>query len=179
MSVVADELWIAQQGTEYHSRGPKRGGTGAKAIPCGVVRYDPATGAETFFDEDDGLNSGFGRDVAGDDRAVFVSHSIKHDKLSVFDPASGNWRTARPNGTGNRIALSANAVWLASPGGRTPLVRIDRRSEERRNIAGIPEGFYVSALAADGDVVWFGLHRKTYEAATYSVEALLGRYEDR
>jgi len=177
MRAIHDELWIAQQGT-VHFHGGRRTGGHTKAVPCGVLRYNPQTGEETLYEEGNGLNSGFARDVAGDEKQVWVSHSIKHDKLSLFDPAVGQWQSARPYGSGNRIAVSDRAVWLASPSSRTPLIRIDRATQKRKNIAGIPEEFYVSAIAIDGEEIWLGLYKRTWHGSTYSVESRLARYTD-
>jgi hypothetical protein len=178
MAVVDDEIWIAQQGTVHLQGRIGQGGSRAKAIPCGVVRYDPRSGRETFYDEADGLNSGFARDVAGDGREVYVSHSIKHEKISIRDSATGRWSSARPYGSGNKIAVSENAVWLATPSSRDPLVRIDRKTQKRKNISGIPEGYYVGALAVAGNTIWLGLYKKEWKGSTYSLDSLLAKHED-
>jgi hypothetical protein len=171
LAAIGDDLWIAQQGTV-------RGDSQAKAVPCGVLRYSPATGEERLFDETDGLNSGFGRDVAGDAHQVWVSHSINHDRLSVLDERRERWRSARSYGSGNRIALGANAVWLATPDATNPLIRIDRHSEQRLNIRGVPEGFYVGAMAVAGREVWLGLYKPIWTDGTYSTESYLAQYID-
>lgn len=178
MAVIENEIWIAQQGTVHFHGTIGRGGSRAKEIPCGVVRYDPRSGRETFYDEGDGLNSGFARDVAGDARQVYVSHSIKHERISIRDGATGRWSSARPYGSGNKIAISEKAVWLATPSSRHPLVRIDRRTQKRKNIAGIPDGYYVGALAVAGNTVWLGLYKKVWEGSTYSLDTLLAKHED-
>lgn len=179
MSTINDEIWIAQQGTVHFHGGLGIQGTGhVKAKPCGVLRYNPQTGQEILYEEAHGLNSGFGRDVAGDKTQIWVSHSIQHDRLSLFDTGTGHWRSARPYGSGNRIALSDKAVWLASPSSSTPLIRIDRATQKRKNIDGVPPGFYVSAIAIDGDTVWLGLYRKNWVDTTYSIESYLAQYID-
>jgi hypothetical protein len=178
MAAIGNEIWIAQQGTVHSHRSIRKGGSHAKAVPCGVVRYNPATGEETFFDEGDGLNSGFGRDVAGDSRQIYVSHSIKHERISIRDNSTGRWYSARPYGSGNKIAISEAALWLATPSSRHPLVRIDRKTQKRKNIDGIPQGYYVGSLAVDGNVVWLGLYKKDWIGSTYSLHTLLARHED-
>ncbi len=179
MRAIDNEIWIAQQGTvHFHFGVGIQGTSSVKAIPCGVLRYKPQTGEEILYEEDDGLNSGFGRDVVGDGDQVWVSHSIKHEKLSLFDPQTGQWQSARPYGSGNRIALSKRAVWLASPSSSSPLIRIDRATQSRRDIKGIPGDYYVSAIAVEGDEVWLGLYKKTYSGKTYSIDSYLAKYID-
>ena len=180
MSAINNEIWIAQQGTvHFHGgAGINYAGSQVKALPCGVLRYNPETGEETLYEESDGLNSGFGRDVAGDEHQVWVSHSIKYDKLSLFDPVTGQWQSARPYGSGNRIALSKKAVWLASPSSSDPLIRIDRTTQKRKNIQGIPKDFYVSAIAIDSENVWVGLYKKNWKDSTYTITSYLARYID-
>jgi hypothetical protein len=126
MSTINDEIWIAQQGTvHFHGGAGIQGMSHVKAKPCGVLRYNPLSGEETLYGEGHGLNSGFGRDIAGDEHQVWVSHSIKDDRLSLFDTGTGRWQSARPYGSGNRITLGDRAVWLASPSSTSPLIRID------------------------------------------------------
>lgn len=175
LAAIDDALWIAQQGT---ARGGLNFARTARAIPCGLLRYDPASGSETGYSEQNGMPSGFARDVGGDANQVYVSHSIKHHRISQLDLATGEWRSMQAVGTGNRMAVSEAAVWLATPSAKHPLVRIDRLSHRRTDVSGIPEGYFVSAIDVIGESVWFGLHRKHWQGQTYTVESMLGRLED-
>lgn len=176
MAAIEHVLWIAQQGMVRSGSGS--GGGNVRAMPCGVIRYDPVTNSEDYYDEGRGMNSGFGRDVAGDDRQVWVSHSIKHDRMSFLDNNTDRWQSARPYGSGNVIALSDRAVWLGTPSSSDPFVRIDRRSQKRTNISGVPAEFYVSAIAIDGDVIWLGLYRQNWQGSTYTIDSFLAKYVD-
>ena len=179
LAAINGEIWIAQQGVRRIGGGARRVASLVRRVPCGVVRYNPRTGEETFYDQDDGLNSGFGRDIAGDARQVWVSHSVKHNKLSLLDLETGQWQTALPFGTGNVIALSQHAVWAASPSPRDSLMRIDRMTQQRQNIRTGLDDFYVSTIAIDGTVIWLGLYKKSYTDTSYTVESYLARYDDR
>jgi len=175
LAAIGDVLWMAQQGT---ARGGLRFARTARAIPCGLLRYEPTSGRETFFSEEHGMPSGFGGDVDGDASQVYVSHSTKHDRVSWLDTASGEWHSLRAAGTGNRMAVSDSAVWLATPSARHPLIRIDRLTQRRIDISGIPQDFYVSAIDVQGDSVWFGLYRERWKGETYTVQSLLGHLDD-
>jgi len=63
LAAAAGRVWIAQQGAVRIGRQSMR------PVPCGVVAVDPATGDARVWEEDDGLASGFGRDVVGDARS--------------------------------------------------------------------------------------------------------------
>ena len=179
MEAIGDELWLAQQGVVRFHGGVRVGrGSRSKEVPCGVLRFNPATGNEVVYEEIDGLNSGFARAVVGDAREIWVGHSIKFAKLSVLDRGTDTWRSARPYGSANALALSDKAVWLATPSGSEPLLRIDRQTENRKAISGVPDGYFVSTIAIDGDTVWAGLYRQTWHGSTFTIDAMLARYHD-
>lgn len=171
MAAIDGEIWIAQQGT--------RGTRFREAKPCGVIRYDPASGNEVYIDEQSGLNSGFARDVAGDADQIWISHSIKHDRLSLLDRRTGRWQSARPVGSANSIMLGRRAIWLASPSESSPLIRIDRTTQTRTNIKGVPTGFYVSAIAEDENVLWLGLYKQNWHGNTFTIDSYVASYVDR
>ena len=58
------------------------------------------------------------------------------------------------------------------------MIRIDRTTQQRKNIRADLENFYVSAIAIDETVVWLGLYRKSYTDSSYTVESYLARYDD-
>jgi hypothetical protein len=179
MAAIDGSIWMAQQGVVHFTGGARvRGGSYTKEVPCGVLRFEPETGSETLFEERHGLNSGFGRDVAGDARQVWVGHSIKHGKLSVYDRQTGKWGSAPPCGSANTVALGEDAAWLATPSGSAPLLRIDRETRRCRPVTGVPQGYYVSAIAIDGDAVWLGLYRQNWQGSSFTIDSYLARYRE-
>ena len=80
LAAVDGELWIAQQGTVRFSGGLRNRGSGSvKDVACGVLRFNPETGTEMHFRQQDGLNVGFGRDIVGDGRMVLCQpfHQVR------------------------------------------------------------------------------------------------------
>ena len=173
---AAGALWMTQQGQV------RTGSHSARDVPCGVSRLVPGeANAETWMQKD-GLASGFGRSIVGDESTVYVSHGIQGDGLSVLDLASGRWQRLR-GGSGirfnaNVLGLSSLSLWLGTPDGRRPLVRIDRASGEAFTIDEVPENHYVSAIAGDDDGAWVAWSAKHYEGTTYRVETWVAHLRD-
>jgi len=93
--------------------------------------------------------------------------------------AAGAWSRVRSSRNGvclgaNTLGLTPTALWLGTPDGRRPLKRLDRESGEARVVQGVPEDFYLSAVAGEETGAWVGLHRKHWEGESYRVESLLG-----
>lgn len=181
--IANNKIWIAQQGVVRHTGGKKSGASWAKEVPCGVLQIDPVTGRETLFEQKDGLASGFGRAIVADDNELWVAHSIKGDGLSQFTFTGKQWASlpTATNGqavNANSLGLSARAIWLATPDGSRPLVRLDRESYAARSIAEAPPEHYVTAIAGRTGQVWVAMSKKFYdlpESGDYRVETVLGR----
>ncbi|MEN8161520.1 MAG: hypothetical protein ABFS41_15735 [Myxococcota bacterium] len=172
---AAGALWMTQQGKV------RRGSHGSRTVPCGVTRLEP--GGDTYsWMEEDGLASGFGRSVVGDESTVIVSHGIQGDGLSVLELAAGRWQRVR-GGSGirfdaNVLGLSPRSIWLGTPDGRRPLVRIDRSSGRAEAVSVVPENHYVSAIGGDDDGAWVAWSAKQYEGTTYHVKTWVARLRD-
>lgn len=172
MKPINDELWITGEGKTLVTYVDNSFG-------CGVIRYDPASGHSVTYKTQDGLNHDTGWDLDGDSSGVFVSHSIKHNHLSHYDFAQRKWRSIKTGGSGNRIAVTDGAVWLAQATPRRPLRRIDRQSLEGKTYPPISDNEYISAIGVDGNKVWLGIYEKHWSESTYTITSRLGRVTER
>jgi len=68
----------------------------------------------------------------------------------------------------NVLGLSNRSVWLGSPDGRKPLVRLDRASLDASIVHEVAPEHYVSAIAGDANGAWVAHSRKRYEGDTYT-----------
>ena len=110
IKVASNELWIVGKGTVLEGSGRRHI---SRSVGCGVIRHTPSTGRSLVYDTTHGVNNDYGWDLDGDEGEILVSHSVKHNKLSRFDIERGRWSTSRKGGSGNRLALSSDGVWLA------------------------------------------------------------------
>lgn len=167
MRTIVDELWLTGDWTT----------TGGRSNDgCGVVRYNPKTGKSLFYKTKDGLNHDMGWDLGGDSRDVYVTHSIKYAFVSRFEQDQQQWVSMKTAGTGNRITVTTQAIWLAAPVPTHPLIRIDRNTGEKLALPPLSDKEYVSAIGANGKEIWFGTYVKSWSGSTYTIRSRLGRY---
>ena len=172
MKVIENELWIVGTGSQFG------GWRSSGSIGCGATRFIPSSGKSFKYHTTDGLNHDYGWDLDGDDKGVYVSHSIKHNRLSHFDFERERWSEPRLRGAGNRISISSNGIWLARGSPLAPLHRIDRGTNEGRLFSKISDNTYLSAIAINGKEVWVGAYEKKWTNSTYTITSRLGMIVD-
>lgn len=200
MIAAAQNLWIVGQGSTLRQHA-------SSSIGCGLTRYNPADNSTTVFHVKDGLLNEYGWDIAGDDKAVYISHSIKDNTMSVYNIKEDKLGAYAVGGSGNHISVSPKTIWIAKATPSLPLRRIDRGSGLARNFGAfsppvegqamaeetkeITEGTapteqkkpepneYVSAIGLDGNQVWIGTYIKVWDGPKYTIKSRLGVYEDK
>lgn len=167
IKAIANELWVTGQGDGF-------GLNVDDSFGCGVIRYNPINGQSIVYSKKNGLNHDKGWDLDGDDKGIYVSHSIKHYKLSFYDFTQNMWKSVNRGGAGNRIAVSAQSVWLARGSPRPPLGRIDRENNHGPAFSAISDSTYISSIGVDDKKVWLGTYEKHWADSTYSITSRLG-----
>ena len=170
MKAVNHELWITGDGKTLQTHVDHSYG-------CGVIRYNPKREETVVYKKQDGLNHNYGWDLDGDRSGIFVSHSVKHNRLSFFNFNNGRWTSMEAVGSGNRISISSSEVWLAQATPSYPLRRISRKGQDAHSFpAFFDKNEYVSAIGIDGLDVWFGVYEKHWQDSTYTISSKLGHY---
>ena len=170
MKAVNHDLWITGDGKTLQTHVDHSYG-------CGVIRYNPKRDEMVVYKKQDGLNHNYGWDLAGDRSGIFVSHSVKHNRLSFFNFKDGRWTPMEAVGSGNRINISSSQVWLAQATPSYPLRRISRKGQNAHSFpAFFDKNEYVSAIGIDGLDVWFGVYEKHWQDSTYTISSKLCRY---
>ncbi len=171
MASIHGDIWITGEAK-------MRRGTSAirHAVGCGLIRYMPETDELQTYKENQGLAHNLGWDIDGDQEAVYVTHSVKSSRLSVFDYQTQQIKRIR--GSGNRILVTPHKIWLATASATRPLRVLDRTTQTSRSFDAFQEeeSEYVSALAEYNGDIWFGTYIKTWDGPTYSIRARLGAY---
>jgi hypothetical protein len=166
MKAIDNELWITGEGKTLQTHVDNSYG-------CGVTRYDPVTGEVFNYTMQDGLTHDKGWDLGGDAKGVYISHSIKHNHMSYYDFGQQGWHSVATGGSGNRISVSDNAVWLAQGTPKSPLRRIDRQNLSGKSYPPISENEYISAIGVNGREVWLGIYEKHWSDSTYTITSKL------
>ena len=107
---------------------------------------------------------------------------MQGDGISVFDVAAQRWdRYVGGSGIGfsaNVLGISHHSLWLGTPNGQRPLVRISRSSWNAEVVADVPQDHYISAIDGDSRGAWVAWSAKHYADATYSVQTWVARIVD-
>lgn len=161
MRAIENELWIVGDGRKY---------------PCGATRFNPETGETQAYFNKDGLIHEQGWDVDGDANGVFVTHSVKYNRMSFFNQQTQKWDLFPKTGSGNSMMVTADAVWLATASPRKPLNRVDRNGNSRQLYPPFNnrENMYISALGQEEDKIWFGTYIKHWRDGRYDITSKLG-----
>ena len=175
MKVIENEIWIVGEGAVFEGAPRRRIRV---PIGCGVIRHTPSNGRSVVYDTTHGLNHDHGWDLDGGDGEVYVSHSVKHDRLSRFDIGLERWSALGTRGSGNRVFVSSDDIWLARGSPRRPMYRIDRDTGEGRFFSTISEGTYFSAIGTNDEEIWLGVYERHWSDSTYSITSRLALVVD-
>lgn len=171
MRAIEGEIWITGIGKTLET------GAGS-SIGCGVLRYNPNTGKHLIYKTAQGLNHASGWDLGGDKNGIYLSHSVKHSYLSRFDFADNRWASMYNPGSGNRVTVTPDNIWLASAFASKPIVVFNRQTYESRSLGEIANKEYVSTIAVRDKQVWFGTYIKDWVGSTYTINSRLGFFQN-
>ncbi len=172
IKTINNEIWLTGEGTTLNEHTNSRSG-------CGVIRYNPKSGRNTVYKTQDGLNHNIGWDLDGDNKTVYVSHSVKHNQLSFYDFEKAQWFSMRTGGSGNVIFVTPDAIWMARGTPRRPLRRIGRKFGQGKSFSPFSDNEYVSAIGININEVWLGIYEKHWSKGTYTITSKLGLYREK